>query len=149
MPRIEQAAGGARQAAGAGELRVFLGGGGPDQEVGPNPTDRGKSGSKLHVVVDRQGIPLAVWLTAANVHDSVVFEELIEAGEPIRRPRGRPRVRPDKLHADKGHDYPRCRAYLSRGGITCRIARRGIESRDKLGRHRWVVEIILTQLTKT
>jgi IS5 family transposase len=90
-------------------------------------------------VVDRQGIPLAVWLTAANIHDSVVFEELIEAVEPIRRPRGRPRVRPDKLHADKGYDYPRCRAYLSRRGITCRIARRGIESRDKLGRHRWVV----------
>jgi IS5 family transposase len=90
--------------------------------------------------VDRQGIPLAVWLTAANVHDSVVFEDLIEAVEPIQRPHGRPRQRPDKLHADKGYDFPRCRAYLRKRGIECRIARRGIESSQKLGRHRWVVE---------
>jgi transposase len=91
-------------------------------------------------MVDRQGIPLAVWLTAANVHDSIVFEPLIEAVEPIKRPHGRPRVRPDKLHADKGYDFPRCRAYLRRRGITCRIARRGVESKERLGRYRWVVE---------
>jgi hypothetical protein len=39
-------------------------------------------------------------LTAANVHDSMVFEELIDAVEPIKGPgRGRPRKRPEKLHA--------------------------------------------------
>jgi hypothetical protein len=39
-------------------------------------------------------------LTGANVHDSMVFEELIDAVEPIKRPgRGRPRKRPEKLHA--------------------------------------------------
>ncbi len=49
-------------------------------------------------------------LTAANVHDSKVFEELVDAVEPIKRPgRGRPRKRPEKLHADKAYDYPRCR----------------------------------------
>jgi hypothetical protein len=42
-----------------------------------------------------------VKLSAANVHDSMVFEELIDAVEPIKRPRGRPRKRPHKLHADK------------------------------------------------
>jgi hypothetical protein len=51
-------------------------------------------------VVDRNGVPLGVWLTAANVHDSNVFEELVDAVEPIERPRGRPRKRPKKLHAD-------------------------------------------------
>jgi IS5 family transposase len=115
-------------------------GGGADQEVGRNPTDRGKAGSKRHFLVDRQGIPLAVWLTAANVHDSVVFEDLIEAVEPIKRPHGRPRQRPAKLHADKGYDFPRCRDYLRKRGIGCRIARRGIESSQTLGRYRWVVE---------
>jgi hypothetical protein len=45
-------------------------------------------------------------LTAANVHDSMVFEELIDAVEPIKRPgRGRPRKRPEKVHAaDKAYD---------------------------------------------
>jgi hypothetical protein len=41
-----------------------------------------------------------VIVSAANVHDSMVFEELIDAVEPIKRPgRGRPRKRPEKLHA--------------------------------------------------
>lgn len=81
--------------------------GGP--KTGPNPTDRGKPGSKRHVVVDRQGVPLALLLTAANVPDQVDFEELIEAIPPIKRPRGCPRQRPAKFHADKGYDNRRCR----------------------------------------
>jgi hypothetical protein len=38
-------------------------------------------------------------LSAANTHDSMVFEELVDAIKPIKRPRGRPRKRPKKLHA--------------------------------------------------
>jgi transposase len=38
------------------------------------------------------------------------------------------------------YDYLRCRRYLHRRGIKVRIARRGIEDKTKLGRHRWVVE---------
>jgi hypothetical protein len=38
-------------------------------------------------------------LSAANVHDSMVFEELIDSIEPIKCPRGRPRKRPEKVHA--------------------------------------------------
>lgn len=45
--------------------------------------------------------------TAANVHDSKVLEEAVDAVFPIRKPgRGRPRKRPKKLHADKGYDFP-------------------------------------------
>ncbi|MCC6177280.1 MAG: transposase [Chloroflexi bacterium] len=92
--------------------------------------------------MDRRGIPLTVFLTTANVPpDGTVFEQVLEGMEPIKRPgAGRPRSRPDKLHADKAYDWKRCRAYLRRRGIGCRIARKGIESSEKLGRHRWVVE---------
>lgn len=110
------------------------------QETGRNPTDRGKLGSKRHIVVERQGIPLAVLVTGANRHDSIVFEALLDAIPSLAGKKGRPRCRPDKLHADKGYDYPRCRAYLRRRGIKVRIARRGVESNELLGRHRWVVE---------
>ena len=94
-------------------------------------------------MVDRQGIPLVTLLTAANVNDSVVFEQLMEAVPPIGRPRGasgRPRRRPAKLHADRGYDKPHCRRYCWTHHIGCRIARIGVESSERLGRHRWVVE---------
>lgn len=44
------------------------------------------------------------------------------------------------MHADKGYDVRRCRRYLHRRGIKVRIARKGVESTARLGRHRWVVE---------
>src|SRR5215208_4143111 len=100
--------------------------------TGPNPTDRGKPGSKRHLVVDRQGIPLAVLLTAANVHDGTVLEEALDAVPPIRQPRGRPRRRPTRPHADKAYDYPRCRRACRKRGVVPRIARRGIESSERL-----------------
>ncbi len=99
-------------------------------------------------MVDRQRVPLAVIHTAANVHDSKALEEMVDAISRIRRPRGRPRKRPKKLHADKGYDYPRCRAALRRRRIKARIARRGVERSDRLGRHRWVVERTLSWLNR-
>jgi transposase len=122
---------------------------GGGEVVGPNPVDRGKSGSKRHLLVDRNGVPLAICLTAANVHDSEVFEEVLEAAKPIRRHgRGRPCARPAKLHADKAYDIPRCRRYLRQRGIGCRIARKGLDSSEKLGRYRWVVERTLAWLAR-
>ncbi len=111
------------------------------EAVGPNPIDRGKPGPKRHVVIDRNGVPLAVVLTAANVHASKVFEKLVDAVGPVKRPgKGRPRRRPEKLHADKAYDFRCCRAVLSRRGIKSRIARRGKDASERLGRYRWVVE---------
>jgi Transposase DDE domain len=72
-------------------------------------------------------------LTSAQVHDSKVFEELVDGVEPIKKPKGRPRKRPDKLHADKGYDYPRCRKLLRKRGIKVRIARRGVDSSERRG----------------
>jgi transposase len=61
---------------------------------------------------------------------------------------GRPRKRPEKLHADKAYDDKKCKGALRRSGIKSRIARKGIESSEKLGRHRWVVECTLAWLAK-
>ena len=54
--------------------------------------------------------------------------------------RGRPRCRPAKLHADKGYDYARCRQACRERHIQARIARRGVHTSQRLGKHRWVVE---------
>jgi transposase len=115
-------------------------------ETGPNPTDRGKPGSKHHVLVDARGLPLAMQLGPANEHDSKRFEDLLDGVRPVRGRRGPPRKRPTKLHADKGYDYPRCRRACRDRGIASRIARRGVESSERLGRYRWVVERTLAWL---
>jgi transposase len=119
------------------------------EATGPNPTDRGKPGSKYHLVVDKRGIPLAVRLSAANAHDATQLLPLVDQIPPIIGPRGRPgrrRKRPAKLHADKAYDASTLRRALRARGIAPRIARRGIDSSERLGRHRWVVERTLAWL---
>jgi IS5 family transposase len=65
----------------------------------------------------------------------------------VRTPAGRRRTRPAKVHADKGYDSRANRAWLRRRGIKSRIARRGIESSTRLGRHRWRVGRSLSWLS--
>ena len=105
--------------------------------IGPDPTDRGTPGTKRHMMVDRRGLPLAVVLTGANRHDSMALTTAVDAIHPVRQRRGRPHKRPDKLHADKGYDFDRCRKDLHKRAIMPRIARRGIDSSTHLGKHRW------------
>ncbi|WP_373676426.1 IS5 family transposase [Streptomyces sp. st170] len=114
--------------------------------TGPNPTDRGKLGSKMHVVCDRNGLPISVGISGANVHDSQALVPLMRGIPPIRSRFGPRRRRPAKLHADKGYDFDHLRGWLRRRQIVPRIARRGIEPSDRLGRHRWVVERTMSWL---
>jgi transposase len=65
---------------------------------------------------------------------------LVQGIPPIRSRRGRRRRRPGKLHGDKGYDYDHLRRWLSARGITHRIARKGIETSQRLGSHRWTIE---------
>lgn len=75
------------------------------QLTGPNPTDRGKNGSKIQLPVDRRGLPLSVGISAANLHDSQALIPLVRGIPPIRSRRAPRRRRPGKLHGDKGYDY--------------------------------------------
>ena len=69
---------------------------------------------------------------------------LLDSVAPIRARRGRPRQRPDKLHGDKAYDHKAIRTEVRRRGITVRIARKNVESSQRLGRHRWIVESCLS-----
>lgn len=47
--------------------------------TGPNPTtDRGKPGTKRHVLAYKKGIPLSVVITAANTHDMKAATETLD-----------------------------------------------------------------------
>ncbi len=108
--------------------------------TGPNPTDRGKPGTKRHLVTDARGTPLGLTFTGANRHDTLMMAATLDAIPSVRGRRGRPRHRPNKLHADKAYDAKARRQECRARGIVPRIARKAIESRARLGRHRWVVE---------
>jgi Transposase DDE domain len=81
-----------------------------------------------------------VVLSAANANDATMLEAVLDDIPAIRMPSGRRRRRPGKVHGDKAYDHRRCRAYLRRRGIRPRIARRMVESSERLGRHRWTIE---------
>jgi transposase len=101
--------------------------------VGANPVDRGKPGSKLHLVCDGGGLPLTAAVTAANVNDTTMFQAVLGDVPPIRTPSARRRTRPGKVHADKGYDSQANRAWLRRRGIRPRIAGVGWSRRCGLG----------------
>jgi transposase len=115
--------------------------------VGANPVDRGKPGSKLHLVCQGGGLPLTVVVTAANIADTTMFAAVLDDVPPVRTPSGRRRSRAAAVHADKGYDSAANRIWLRQRGIRPQIARRGIESSARLGRHRWKVERALSWLS--
>ena len=108
--------------------------------TGPSPVDRGKTGSKIHVLSDRTGLPLSVAVSAANTNDAAALKPLVMAVPAIRSRHGPRRRKPAKLHADKAYDHVELRKWVRDRGIGVRIARKGVESSDKLGQHRWVIE---------
>lgn len=99
--------------------------------------------SKMHVLSDANGLPLIVGLSAADVHDSRALKPMVLGHQTRHDPHRGRYFKPQRLHADKAYDVPHLRRWL-RGK---RIARKGIESSERLGRRRWVIERTLFWLT--
>lgn len=94
--------------------------------------------TKVHLAAEGKGRPLAVVVTEGQRHDSTQLEPVLDA---IRVPRqeldgskrrGRPRQRPQRVIADKGYSYPRCRQALRRRGIGMMIPERQDQRRQRL-----------------
>ena len=125
------------------------------QQTGHNPTDRAKQGSKVHLLVDKRGAPLAVHVTGANEHDKWSVDDLIIA-IVIERP---DRHRQQHLCADKGYDYPDVHQTLADQAYISHIKhrrRRGepvveacpIPGEQRYPARRWVVERTLGWLVR-
>jgi putative transposase len=71
-------------------------------ETGKSPVDRSKRGSKIHLLVDQRGAPLALHITGANVHDKWLADDLIVS---IVVPRPDPDEVEQHICMDKGYDY--------------------------------------------
>ncbi|MEU9100037.1 IS5 family transposase [Streptomyces sp. NPDC048361] len=109
-------------------------------KTGRSPVDRGRTGSKHHLITDATGIPLAVTLTGGNRNDVTQLIPLLQAVPPVRGKRGRPRCRPDLVVGDRGYDHDKYRRLVRDLGVKLVIARRGTEHGSGLGAQRWVVE---------
>jgi hypothetical protein len=79
-------------------------------------------------------------VSAANVHDIRMFKPLVEAIPAIRSRCGPRRQRPDKIRADKAYESADLRSWLRQRCIVQRIVRKGIDTSQRLGRHRWKIE---------
>jgi transposase len=101
--------------------------------TGPNPTDRGKRGTKYHVAVTGDGLPVACATTAANVNDTVLFERLfLMAFAVVARIRS--------VFADKGYDAEASRELCRTFGAEPHVHKRGRPRGSGLGKRRWPVE---------
>jgi transposase len=133
--------------AGGGRLQSRAGEKG-GSETGPSPVDRGRNGSKHHLLVDATGIPLAWTVTGGNRNDVTQLVPLVERVPPVRGRAGAPRRRPDCVTADRGYDHDKYRRELRKRRIRPEIARRQSEHGSGLGRVRWVVERTFAWLHK-
>jgi hypothetical protein len=71
------------------------------EKTGPSAVDRGRAGSKHHLLVEGSGVPLAWTLTGGNRNDVTQLLELLDRVPPVRGRIGRPRRRPTTLLADR------------------------------------------------
>lgn len=108
--------------------------------TGPNPTDRGKLGTKRHLLTDKNGIPLSVVITAANTHDMKAAIRTLD--KMVLRRRRRPKAT-QNLCLDKGYDFPQIEHESVSRGYIPHIRHRGegmIMVRNVHRIRRWVVE---------
>jgi transposase len=92
---------------------------------------RGGLTTKLHLAVEQRQKPMSIVVTAGQRGDSPQFDVVLGR---IRVPRlgpGRPRVRPDRVRADRAYASRKNRAYLRRRGIRCTIPDKADQARNR------------------
>jgi putative transposase len=105
-----------------------------------NPTDRGKTGTKRHILTEAKGIPIAIVVSGAQVHDVKRLEELLKA-QLIEKPA----TLACSIHLclDAGYIGEDSKLIVERQGMKPHIRPRGEEKAEKQdGKkpRRWVVE---------
>lgn len=111
--------------------------------MGPNPTDRAKNGTKRSLLTEADGGPIAVVVAAANVHDSMILQDTLEA--VVTEPPNPITELEQHLCMDKGYSGAPADATARVFGYRPHCKQIGQEKLDARGRkkhpaRRWVVE---------
>lgn len=108
------------------------------EATGPNPTDRGKLGTKRHVLSEGHGLPVGLTVTGAHRQDMTQVGPVLDARPVVSF------VAEQHLCADKGYDYDVVRSLLSEAGYVSHVAYRGssraVVQVPGYRSRRWVVE---------
>lgn len=108
------------------------------EATGANPTDRGKLGTKRHLLTEGHGLPVGLTVSGAKRHDKTQVEAVLEARPVISF------EAEQHMCADKGYDYDDVRSALSLAGYRSHILGRGHErvavELPGYRARRWVVE---------
>src|SRR5579885_3682115 len=118
---------------------------------GPNPTDRGKSGTKRSVHTDGGGIPIGITVAGANRPDMTLLAATLQA-TVIPRPTPSA-AHPQHLCRDAGYDNHPCRETVAEAGYIAHIRSRSDEHHAKqhtpgYQARRWVVERALSWINR-
>jgi len=111
--------------------------------TGPNPTDRGKSGTKRSMRTDGGGIPLSIVVAGANRHDKKLLEVTLDSAM-VPRPKPSEDAR-QHLCLDRGYDYEDSREEAANRGYEVHIPLPRSQERSQpyaegSKPRRWVVE---------
>ena len=96
---------------------------------------RGGFSTKIHICAEGLGKPVVFALTDGEVHDSKTFATLLSTGRIKRWGRGRARLKPDRLAADKAYSSGVIRSALRRRGIHPVIPTKSNEQRNPIFDH--------------
>jgi putative transposase len=102
------------QAADGAMTKAPLGG----EKTGKNPTDRGKLGTKRSLLVNAQGLPLAIVVSGANTPDGRLLAATLDA-LPIERPD--PATTDQHLCLDKGYSGEPCATVAEAAGYIVHV----------------------------
>ena len=113
------------------------------EATGPNPTDRGKRGTKRSLLTEGGGIPIGLAVEGAHRHDMKLTRPTLQS-QIVQRP-DPTEEHPQNLCLDKGYDYNEVREIVAACHYIEHIRTRGEEAQEKRDipgyrARRWVVE---------
>lgn len=97
------------------------------EKTGANPTDRGKCGTKRHLMTEAKGLPISLQVTGANTHDVTQVEALFD-NLAIVLPWQE--EQPFGVCADKAYDSALVRKIIQQNGGIDHIKSRGLEKTE-------------------
>jgi putative transposase len=123
------------------------------EATGPNPTDRGKSGTKRSELSEGHGLPLAIAINGANAHDSRLADPTLD-GIVIARPEPSP-LHPQNLCLDAAYIGEKIEQVVKQYQYIAHVRGRSEESAQARSAdpskkpRRWVVERLHSWLNRS